>query len=376
MKRNIHIIILSVLILFSCSKDNTEQTTAQEAKKETGIALTQEQIKTNGIKFGKVESRYIDSRFTVSGVIHALPQNKASIHSQVDGFIDKVNFITGQYVQKGQVLATIRNPSFITLQKQFLEAYFNMNLNYKDYQRKQSLLAADAISRKAYEQAQAMYQVSTAEYESLRSELQLLGFSPQSILNTRRINPVLPIVSPRSGFIQAEEISPGKQITTADELFMIINQDELHIELNVPSKHASSLFVGQAVEFMLPEIQDTLKGSIHLIGRVTNTENNTIQVHVDIDSKLPPHDFYEGRFVNATIINKTKAVPTLPKEAIFEEGGKKYVFLKKGNEAERKEVQTGAENNNYIEIIDFNTNQEVVTSGVYYLKAGEQEHGH
>ncbi len=372
MKKIIYISLFSLSLLFSCSKSETEQQATTEKATETGqFTLTPEQIKTNGIKFGKAESRYMDTQFTVSGIIHALPQNKSSIHSQVDGFVDKVNFITGQYVQKGQVLATIRNPSFITLQKQFLEAYFNKNLNYKDYQRKQSLLAEDAISRKAYEQAQALYQVSSAEYESLRSELQLLGFSPGNILSTRKINPVLPIVSPRSGFIQAEEISPGKQITTADELFMIINQDELHVELNVPSKYAPSLFVGQEVEFTLPEIQDTLKGSVHLIGRVTDTKNNTIQVHVDIESKLPPNDFYEGRFVNAVIINKTRAVPSLPKDAVFEEGGKKYVFLRKGDKVERKEVRTGAESKEYIELIDFDTNQEVVTSGVYYLKAGE-----
>ncbi|MGM5631567.1 efflux RND transporter periplasmic adaptor subunit [Apibacter raozihei] len=365
-----------IWLVFSCSGTENKASSAENENKSEEITLTDEQIKTNGIKFGKPELRYIDTKITVSGVIHALPENKSSIHSQVDGFIDKVNFITGEFVKKGQVLATVRNPSFITLQKQFLEAYYNMNLNLKDYQRKQSLLSADAISRKAYEQSQALYQVSSAEYEGLRSELQLLGFNPSTIIRTKKINPILAIVSPKSGFVHAEEISPGKQITTADELFMIINQDELHIELNVPSKHASGLFTGQNVEFMLPEIKDTLRGSIHLIGKVTNTENNTIQVHVDIDSKLPPTNFYEGRFVNASIINRTNSVLTLPKEAIFEEAGKKYVFVKKGEHVEKKEVKTGAENEQFVEIMDWDNQLQVAVSGVYYLKAGEMESGH
>lgn len=368
--------LLYTLMLFSCSERNQGQESAREPKKGTGLTLTQEQIKTNGIEFGKVQLRYIDTHITISGVLHALPQNKASIHSQVDGFIDKINFITGEYVQKGQVLATIRNPSFITLQKQFLESYFNMDLNYKDYQRKKALLAGDAISRRAYEQSEAIYQVSLAEYESLKSEMQLLGFSPNSIVNSKKINSVLPIVSPRSGFVQADEISPGKQIATTDELFLIINQDKLHIELNVPAKYGSSLFTGQQVEFMLPEIKDTLKGSIHLIGRVTNTENNTIQVHADIESELPPTNFYEGRFINAIIINKTRSVPTLPRDAVFEEEGKQYIFIKKENQLERKEVQTGVENEQFIELINFDSDQEVVTDGVYYLKAGDQETDH
>ncbi|MDR2122986.1 MAG: efflux RND transporter periplasmic adaptor subunit [Flavobacteriaceae bacterium] len=377
MKKTVYIATLLSITLFSCSKNTQEQAETEPEENETHLVLTPEQIKTNGIKFGKVENRYIDSKITVSGVIHALPQNKASVHSQLDGFVDKVNFITGQHVQKGQVLATIRNPSFIALQKQFLESYFNMNLNYKDYQRKKALLAGDAVSQKTYEQAQALYQVSSAEYESLKSELELLGFRAGSIISTRKISPVLPIISPQSGFIQADEISPGKQITTDDELFLIINQKELHIELNVPSKYASDLFVGQPVEFMLPEVKDTLKGSVHLIGKVTNTDNNTIQIHADIESKLPPANFYEGRFVNATISNKTQALPTVPKEAVFEEEGRKYVFIKKGNQVERKEVQTGVSNNDFIELINFNANQEIVTSGVYYLKAnGEIGHGH
>lgn len=376
MKKIIYINILSIFLLLACSRK--EEATHTEAEKHTDeITLTPEQIKANGIKYGKVKPNYINSKISVSGIIHALPQNKSSVHSQVDGFIDKIYFITGNYVRKGQLLATLKNPSFISLQKQFLESYFNMNLNLKDYQRKKSLLQADAISRKSYEQAQAAYEVSAAEYQSLKSELKLLGFNPQSIQNSHKINPILPIVSPQSGFIQASEISSGKQVTTADELFLVINQDELHVELNVPSKYASDLFVGQNVEFRLPEIPEVIKGSIHIIGRVTNTENNTIQIHVDIDSKLPSTNFYEGRFVNAEIIRKTAPVPTVPKDAIFEEDGKKYVFIKKANNVvEKKEVQTGVSDDKWIELINFNNNQEVVTAGVYYLKAGEMESGH
>ncbi|TWP23758.1 efflux RND transporter periplasmic adaptor subunit [Apibacter muscae] len=375
MNIRIYITLFLSLIIISCSKEKQENHEAV-TKENTEIEITPEQIKINNIQIGKPELKSIDSRITVSGVIHALPQNMSSVHSQVDGFIDKVNFITGEYVKKGQVLATLRNPSFIPLQKQFLESYYNMLLNQKDFQRKKSLLAADAISQKAYEQALALYQVSSAEYESLHSELKVLGFSPSTIIKTKTINPILPIISPQNGFIQAEEISPGKQISTADELFKIINQDELHLELNVPSKYASQLFAGQEVEFSLPEIKDTLKGEIHLIGRATNTENNTIQVHVDIKTKLPANDFYEGRFVNASIINKTHPLLTIPRDAVFEENGKKYIFIKNGSKFDKKEIKTGVENSEYVEVLDLDNNQELVTAGTYYLKAGEIESGH
>lgn len=376
MKKIIYINILSIFLLLACSKkEKTIHTEEKEHKDE--IVLTSEQIKMNGIKYGKSELNYIESKILVTGIIHALPQNKSTVHPQIDGFIDKINFFTGDYVKKGQVMATLKNPSFITLQKQFLESYFNMNLNLKDFQRKKSLLKADAISKKAYEQAQAAYEVSTAEYQSLKSELQLLGFNPQYIQKVCKINPVLPIISPRSGFVQAKEISSGKQVTTVDELFEIINQNELQIELNVPVQYASELYIGQDVEFRLPEIQSKIKGNIHLIGKVTNTENNTVQIHVNINNKLPSNNFYEGRFVNAEIIRKTKEVSTLPIEAVFEEEGKKYIFIKKANnKVEKKEIQTGVSNDKWIEVINLSNNQEVVTSGVYYLKSGEMETGH
>lgn len=378
MKTIIHIILLfiSILLGYSCSSKNKENSIEKESRVHSGITLSEEQIKTNDIKFGTAVVRPIESKIMVTGVIHALPQNKASIHSKVDGFIGKINFITGDFVRKGQELATVNNPSFISLQKQFLESYYTMNLAYNDYQRKNALLESDAISRKSYEQSLAAYQVSTAEYESLKSELQLLGFSPATIIKTGKINPELKIISPLSGFIQAKEISPGKQITTTEELFLIINQEKLHVELNVPAKYASTLFVGQKIEFILPEIKDTLQGTIHIIGKVTSTENNTIQVHADIQTKLPDTNFYENRFVNAYIINKSKEVLTVPKEAVFEEEGKNYVFIRKNNQIEQKEILIGNSNNNFVEVTNLDPHQELVISGGYYLQSGEMESGH
>lgn len=371
----INIFYAVTILCYSCSSKNKEHY-QEDIQEHSKITLNDEMIKTNGIEFGKAELRSIESKIMVTGIIHALPENKASIHSKIDGFIEKINFITGDYVHKGQELATINNPSFITLQKQFLESYYTMNLAYKDYQRKKTLLEGDATSKKSYEQSLAAYQVSTAEYESLRSELHLLGFMPNFIIKTGKINPELKILSPISGYVQAEEISPGKQISTADELFLIINQDKLHVELNVPSKYASSLYVGQAVEFTLPEIETLIKSKIHIIGKVTNTENNTIQVHADIQTKLPPTDFYEKRFVNAYIINKSKDVLTVPKEAVFEEDEKSYIFIKKGNHVERKEIKIGRSNDDFIEILNFNSQQELVIKGVYYLQSGEIESEH
>lgn len=359
-------------LAISCSK---KEETAEETKGDPNvISITQEQIKVNGIKFGKAEYKNIEAEFLVSGIIRALPENKASVHSQVDGFIEKVNFISGQYVQKGQVLATVKNANFTALQKQFLESYFNMNLNQKDYQRKKSLLDADAISKRSYEQALAAYQVSQAEYESLRSELSLLGFNPSAIQSSRKINPILVIRSPKSGFIQALEVFSGKQITSSDELFLIVNQDQLNLELNVPVKFASKIFEGQDVEFKLPEINSVLKAKINLVGKVTDTQTNAVLVQARIVSVLPSTNLYEGRFVDAKIIDKTQSLLSLPKEAVVEEDGNKFVFVKKEDgKIQKKQVQTGYEDDKFVEIMDWNSNQIVVVSGAYYLKSGFSE---
>ncbi|MCO6564725.1 MAG: efflux RND transporter periplasmic adaptor subunit [Apibacter sp.] len=378
MKITIYINLLSIVLIFyySCSSKNKENFIENESQAQSALTLNEEQIKTNGIKFGKAKLRAMEFKIMVTGIIHALPQNKASVHSKVEGFIGKINYISGDYVRKGQVLATVSNPSFIILQKQFLESYYNMNLAYKDYLRKKALLESDAISRKSYEQSLALYQVSTAEYESHKSELQLLGFTPNAIIKTGKINPELKIISPLNGFIQAKEISPGKQITTMDELFLIINQDKIYVELNVPSKYASTLYMGQKIEFTWPDIKDTIKGVLHNIGKVTNTENNTIQVHADIQTKLPATNFYENRFVNAYIISENSEVLTVPKEAVYEEEGKNYVYSKKGDQVERKEIITGISNTNYIEVKNLDPNQEIVICGAYYLQSGEMEPGH
>jgi len=355
---------LSLLaVLISCSKK--EEETQEQPNK-----LTEEQIKLNKIKFGKVEMHVIDSKIQTGGTLHSPPQDKFSVHAPTDGFIQKINFITGQYVRQGEVLMTLNNPYFIDLQKQFLKSYYNMNTASKDFQRKKALLEADAVSQKAYEQAYAEYQVSQAEFNSLKSELSLLGFNPNNILKTNEITPVLAIASPKSGFVQVSELSPGAHISSTDELFVIVNQDKLHLEMNIPVRYASQIFEGEKVTFTIPEIPDTLRASVHAIGKITDPANNTVTVHADVENnRLPQQQYYEGRFVNAVLYGSPASVPSLPLDAVFEEDGKYFVFVKDPNgEIKREEVKTGISDNKYIEVLNFDPTKTLVVSGVYYLK--------
>lgn len=122
--------LCTLLVISSCgSKDNHSHN--DENTKETGTSdghnheeetptiatLTQEQIKAVGITLGKVENKELTATIKANGMLKVPNNNKANATSLYGGVIKTLNVQIGDYVKKGQVIATIANPQFIQLQK-------------------------------------------------------------------------------------------------------------------------------------------------------------------------------------------------------------------------------------------------------------------
>ncbi|MCB0586060.1 MAG: efflux RND transporter periplasmic adaptor subunit, partial [Phaeodactylibacter sp.] len=113
------------LLMAACHQQSGEANVTDGAKEESETAevyLTPEQMELSEIVLGQPSLREIASYVECSGMIDVPPSNIRSVHSPVTGFVQGVKHLPGEYVRRGDLLATIAHPELIRQQRDFLES--------------------------------------------------------------------------------------------------------------------------------------------------------------------------------------------------------------------------------------------------------------
>ena len=127
MSKNIILIAaLAISIVFvSCNsnkkENHGEETEHHDEHENTNTAmLTAEQMKSIKIELGSIEKKQLTASLKANGLLRVPNNNKANATAMFGGVIKSILVQTGNTISKGQVIATITNNSFITMQEEFL----------------------------------------------------------------------------------------------------------------------------------------------------------------------------------------------------------------------------------------------------------------
>ncbi|MBK7406970.1 MAG: efflux RND transporter periplasmic adaptor subunit [Saprospirales bacterium] len=185
----------------ACSQDSpaSDESTDPPTGKE-GIHLSVQQMELAGIEVGQATRRIMHNYLECTGQIEVPPQNRASIHSPIHGFIQEVRFLEGDLVRKGTILAVLSHPDLIRLQREMLESKGRLTWLKQEMQRIDTLAADDAIARKEQGKARSDYQIEKAHFEGIKAELSLIGL-PVETIEQGEIQQNLFLKAPVSGYI-------------------------------------------------------------------------------------------------------------------------------------------------------------------------------
>ncbi len=155
--KTLNIIIIAVISIFlaSCTKGKQEEVKGNKVEEQgnENIELTQEQIKTVGIKLGKVENRPLNNVVRANGELQLNPQDMADVTSLVGGIVRKIYVTEGQQVKAGQVVAHIENTEIVGLQKDYLIAVKETYVTHQELLRQKTLASQKAGVEKTLQQA-------------------------------------------------------------------------------------------------------------------------------------------------------------------------------------------------------------------------------
>ncbi len=388
------------LMVTSCGEKKTEDA-HEEEKSETEVALTEAQFKTIGIETGSIEIKNLNTVIKANGYTAVPPQNMANISTLIGGVVKDIYVLEGTYVSKGKTLATIQNLEVTEMQEDYNSAMANIEYLQLEYNRQKTLSDENVNPRKTFQEVKSKLAVERAKAQAAKNKLQVLHVSLSG--NTS----LVPIVSPISGYVGKISITKGAFAETGVTLFEVVDNSQMHLDLNVFEKDLGKISVGQEVDFVLTnQSNKSIKGKIFGINKSFSNESKTVAVHAKINPS-DAKDLISGMYVAANINITNQTVQALPKDAIVRNGDKYYIYIqeehqeeatktkkaehkhKEGEEEEHNEVHfkaievvTGTTDLGYTEIKlveEIPADAKIVIKGAFYLLAtskggGAHEH--
>ena len=378
MKRNIYsIVIVSLLFtFFSCGEKKNETTEFQIENgtvKDSRILVTQAQFDQSKMSLGTLENKLFPNVVSVNGIIDVPPENRAVVSATMGGYIKTTPLLIGDKVLKGQVLVTIENPEFVTIQQNYMEVNEQLTYLKAEYDRQLTMKAENITSQKSYLKAESDYKMAVAKHRGLEKQLSMLHISPLRV-RSGGITSVVNILAPISGSVTKVNVTKGTYVSPATAIMEIIDNDHIHLELSVFEKDIMSIKKGQKIDFKIPEASiETYKAEVHLVG--TSIESNrTIHVHGHLENESDNY-FLVGMFVEAHIITGSISAKALPNEAIVVVDDVAFVLVldkKEGDSYYFNQMKVDVKENykGYTvidSITDFETNTEFLTKGAFNL---------
>lgn len=287
-----------------------------------------------------------------SGTATLEADEQATVVSQITGVVLDIHAEEGDFVEAGQVLASVETDRY-RLQVEQAEAA--LRRLETDFQRKKELFERELVSADDFERVSAELQAQKAAYELARLDLEYTS-----------------IRAPLSGYISERMVRAGNLVALHDPVYRITSYDPLLAVLHVPERELRVLRKGLEVSVVLDAWPgETFGGEIIRISPVIDPATGTFRVTAavqDRDDMLKP-----GLFGRVEILYDLREnVPVIPRSAVITEDELNHVFVVgEDGSAVRRSVQLGYERAGVVEVrAGVSTGETVVTAGKGSLSDG------
>ncbi len=281
------------------------------------------------------------------------------------GQVSRVYVDAGDWVQQGQVLATIER-SVQTQQAAALSA--QIGVARADLQLAQSELdrALKLVDRGFISKADVDRKLSTRDGAKAR-----LNVANAQLGETQARNARLDIRAPVAGYVLARSVEPGQTVAAGSGiLFRLAKGGEMELQAQLGESDLAALSEGVAAT--VTPVGDTrqFNGQIWQVSPVINpeTRQGIARIALPFDRALRP-----GGFASVEIKAGAVTAPILPESAVQNDRDGSFVYIiGKGNKVERRPVKVGSVTASGIPIMEgLSGTERVVLFAGGFLNPGE-----
>lgn len=366
------IIFLLSLAFFACGKKEIKtDTTSENSEISNQIVINKQQFENEKMELGSFIEHEFISYVKANGMVDVPPENRAIVNTFVGGYVTKIPLLIGDFVKKGQFVASLTNTDFVEIQQNYLEIAAQLSFLKNEFERQKTLFDEKISSEKNYLKAESAYKSNLAVYNGLHKKLQMMEINPTEVEKgnfTSSIN----LYAPIDGYVTEVWVSNGSFVSSATKLMEIINTKHIHLELSVFEKDILNVKKEQKIAFKIPESSENyFDAAVHLVG-TTITNDRTVKVHGHIEDES--QHFMTGMFVEAKIIYENTHEIALPNSAIITEEHQSYILVVKEEKNEETTfekvlISIGKKDENYSQIVNFSDfkDKKILINGSFML---------
>jgi membrane fusion protein (multidrug efflux system) len=209
------------------------------------------------------------------------------------------------------------------------------------------LEAKHEASRAKLDQARAM---ETASRKKLDAADAMIGQSTAALRTATVVRDYVTIEAPSHGYVVKRLVAPGVLVQPGMAILKIARIDRVRLQANVGERDLAGIRVGAPVVVRsLASDQTALRARLTSIFPFVDPGSRTAVVEALVDN--PARRLLPGQYVAMTLVTGERAgALTVPRAAVARLGRSSTVWVARDGIAERREVVTGLETADRIEI--------------------------
>ena len=261
-----------------------------------------------------------------------------NVSSEIGGRITSLLVEEGDYVRKGQLLATT---DLETVEKQIAEIETQLELANTVYERQKRLWDQNIGSEIQYLEAKTRMEGLEKSLETLESQISKKN-----------------IYAPIGGYVDREFLQEGETAPPGMPIIQILNTAEIKVTADIQENFLSAIEKGDSVTVRFPALNLSIDETVTQLGRTIDLNNRTFEIQIKTSSRsgqLKPNLLAVIRFKDF----QAEDIISVPLDAIHEEvNGNKFVYIV------NEESGRFTAKKSYVELGESNVNEVIIASGV------------
>jgi membrane fusion protein (multidrug efflux system) len=309
--------------------------------------------KVKNIAVSPLAARNFQHFVEATGRIDA--ENNVFVSPQMGGAITHLFVKEGDFVSKGQKIATIDNS---VMRNTIQEIQTQLETAKTLFERQKALWDQKIGTEIQFIQAKT-------QVESL--ERRIATLKSQDALNI--------VVSPIAGYVDEVRLRAGEMASPGLGIVRVVNFANLKVVANIPDTYAGTISKGDIVKIKLPDLQKEVSATLSFVSQTVNQVSRTFLVEAKIqnfDKQLKPN---LTAILNINDQSRASAI-VIPQNYIqnTELGSVVFVAVTEGNKkvARSREVKAGLSYNGEVEILSgLAAGDLIITDGYQDLVDGQ-----
>jgi len=346
---------------------------ATESCSESVVEMSAEEIKRFGIVVEKVKRNRLEVLTQARGEISLNRDRMAHIVPRVSGIVQEVRSTLGDFVEKGEIMATLESRELADAKTEYLSASKHLNLAKSVFQREEKLWRKKISSEQDYLTAERDFAETRITLQSCKQRLKILGFTDAGLkkLPSEPITELtrFAVRSPFGGRVITKNIVLGEMVSDAREIFVVADLKTVWVDLDLYRKDADKVRKGQKVILTIPSQTQPIEAVIDYVAPLVDEKTRTTLARIVLDNHN--EELRPGSFITAEIVTrKIRSGVVVARDILQNVDGQTCVFIQDDHGFEPRPVTLGHSNEKEVEIsAGLYPGEMVVAKNSFRLKA-------